>query len=369
MLKTLQSFTPTLTGLLSDGSAQVVRAGKRFSPNLTLISRRSCVFRRTALTGRTRAARMAAALKAEQELQFTAPRSYVAMDKDGASRAGVWTWDTGAGEARSSAEKALRAGVGALPETVAREGLDQGVRLVRCLEGVEGEVWADSALVASRWWPEPPSPQEWALFVRSARGGSMSEPQVLAAGPPPVEEPRWPAGFPPLQPDREAVATTASPLRIAAGLAVVGLAAGLFLGARLVVMSAEAAVLEARIEAGGETKAQLAALRRSAQARSAEAATLANAGDERRVIDTLSVAISALPTEQLRLRRASFSTDELTLEAFVLQPVDGPALVARLEQNPAINEAYVENADVNRLMVIRIKTQAPFPAAPSGGEG
>ena len=368
MLTLLQSFTPTLTGLLSDGSSRSVRAGKRFSPTLTLISRRSCVFRRAALTGRTRAARMAAALKAEQELQFASPRSYVAMDMDGANRAGVWTWDTGAGEARSGKEKALRAGVGALPETVAREGLDQGVRLVRCLEGVEGEVWSDGALVASRWWPEPPSPQEWSLFVRSARGTAASEPQVLTAGPPPVEEPRWLQGFPPLQPDLEAVATTASPTRVGSGLALAGLAAGALLGARLVVMSAEAAALEARIEAGGETKAQLAALRRSAQARSVEAATLANAGDERRVIDTLSVAIGALPTEQLRLRRASFSTDELTLEAFVLQPVDGPALVARLEQNASIKEAYVENADVNRLMVIRIKTLPPLAAVPSGGE-
>lgn len=368
MLTLLQSYSPTLTALLSDGSLRPVRPGSRFSPTVTLISRRSCVFRRVSLSGRTHVARKAAALKVEQELQFAAPRSFVSMDEDGAKRGGVWTWDAAPGVTLSTKERTLRGGVAALPEAVAREGLDQGVRLVRCLEGVEGEVWTNKALVASRWWLAPPSTEEWALFVRSARVTGAGVPQILPGGPPPVEEARWRIGFPRLQPDREAIAITASPMRIGTGLAVAGLVFGAFYAARLGVMLLQVAALEARIENGGESNARLAALRRSAQVRNAEASALANIGDERRVLDAMTAALGALPKERLQLRRATFSTDELEIEAMVRSPVDGPALVARLEENASIIGAYVENADVGRLMIIRIKTTSPLAATVTPGE-
>ncbi len=367
MLTLLQSSSPTLTGLLNDGSVRLLRQGARFLPTLTLISRRACVFRRVPLSGRTSAARKAAALKVQQELQFSAPRTFVSPDRDGSNHAGVWTWDTSAGDTRSREERALRSGVASLPETIARAGIDRGRRLVRCLEGVEGEVWTNGVMIASRWWPESPSAQEWALFVRSARGAAVDS-NDLVVGPPPVEEPVWLDGFPPIQADPEAIATSASPLRLAAGIAIIALAFGAFEVARLGVVSLHASALEARIEKGGEANARLAALRRSAQARNAEAAGLSNIGDERRVIDTLGAAITALPKEQLQLRRATFAIDELEIEALVRGPVDGPALVARLEKEEAIIEAYVENADIDRLMRIRIGTSSPpVPTASAGG--
>jgi hypothetical protein len=318
------------------------------------------------VAGHSRAARKAAALKVEQELQFAAPRSFVLPDGDGSKYAGVWTWDTAIGDARSASERRRRGGIGAMPESIARTGAQHGRRLVRCLEGVEGEVWSNGVLVASRWWPEPPSPQDWALFVRSARGGAV-EPGSLAAGPPPVEEPTWLEGVPPFQIDREAVATSVSPLRVAAGLACAGIAFGSFDVARLAVISLQSAALESRIDNSGEANARLAALRRSAQVRNAEAAALAAIGDERRLVDTLAAAIAALPSDALQLRRATFATDELEIEALVRAPVDGPGLVARLEQEESIVEAYVENAETDRLMRIRIGTTPPAALAAQAG--
>lgn len=41
-------------------------------------------------------------------------------------------------------------------------------RLVALRRGVEGQVWCDGELKASRWWAEPPPSDAWALFLRSS---------------------------------------------------------------------------------------------------------------------------------------------------------------------------------------------------------
>lgn len=43
-----------------------------------------------------------------------------------------------------------------------------GPRLMALREGVEGQVWADGVLAASRWWAAPPTPAQWAMFLRAS---------------------------------------------------------------------------------------------------------------------------------------------------------------------------------------------------------
>ncbi|MCV2441016.1 hypothetical protein LNV28_22295 [Paucibacter sp. DJ2R-2] len=50
-----------------------------------------------------------------------------------------------------------------------------GIRLLRCLEGVEAQVWHKGWLVASRWWVELPTDQEWRLFLHAGGGGLLTE--------------------------------------------------------------------------------------------------------------------------------------------------------------------------------------------------
>lgn len=54
-----------------------------------------------------------------------------------------------------------------VPETLLREPVDVGVRLVQCSEGVEGQVWRAGALAASRWWAALPSEADWQLFLHA----------------------------------------------------------------------------------------------------------------------------------------------------------------------------------------------------------
>ena len=52
------------------------------------------------------------------------------------------------------------------PETLMREPLDSGLRLVRGLDGTEAECWSEGQLLASRWWPQAPDATQWQAFVR-----------------------------------------------------------------------------------------------------------------------------------------------------------------------------------------------------------
>ncbi|TAK99891.1 MAG: hypothetical protein EPO08_15210 [Rhodospirillaceae bacterium] len=67
-----------------------------------------------------------------------------------------------------------------------REPLQDGVRLATMTDGVEGQVWREGALVATRWWPAPPPVREWVVFLRAA-GADLSQP--LSAQPASVDSP------------------------------------------------------------------------------------------------------------------------------------------------------------------------------------
>ncbi len=54
----------------------------------------------------------------------------------------------------------------AFPESVLNPpSEDDTPQLVACREGVEGRIWNDGLLVASRWWKNAPQPQEWIQFL------------------------------------------------------------------------------------------------------------------------------------------------------------------------------------------------------------
>jgi Tfp pilus assembly protein PilN len=54
------------------------------------------------------------------------------------------------------------------PESLMRQPSDDGARLLRTIDGFEGQFWASGLLRASRWWHTSPDAQEWAYFLRSA---------------------------------------------------------------------------------------------------------------------------------------------------------------------------------------------------------
>ncbi|MCX2865118.1 hypothetical protein OOZ63_25140 [Paucibacter sp. PLA-PC-4] len=59
------------------------------------------------------------------------------------------------------------------PETLLHQFGTEGLRLVECLVGYEGQAWRDGVLMASRWWAQIPEASDWQTFVRQSRLGAM----------------------------------------------------------------------------------------------------------------------------------------------------------------------------------------------------
>ncbi|MCG5500812.1 hypothetical protein [Ectothiorhodospira lacustris] len=79
----------------------------------------------------------------------------------------VMAWD-----AREFADRCEAAGLSAreariIPETLLGQPRQEGVSCQPCEIGMEGRVWRHGRVVGSRWWPQPPGPDEWLNFQRS----------------------------------------------------------------------------------------------------------------------------------------------------------------------------------------------------------
>ena len=60
----------------------------------------------------------------------------------------------------------------AIPETALQARAEDGLHLVRCSDGVEGQFWSNGELESSRWWAQTPSPEQWVEFCRASGVGA-----------------------------------------------------------------------------------------------------------------------------------------------------------------------------------------------------
>lgn len=99
-------------------------------------------------------------------------------------RACVYAWDSDAAAAAIAAEGENPSRCAVWPETFFRPPLENGIRLARMSDGVEGQVWKNGLLAATRWWPAPPPARDWGTFLRAA-GVDLTQIQLDV---PPVAE-------------------------------------------------------------------------------------------------------------------------------------------------------------------------------------
>ena len=79
-----------------------------------------------------------------------------------------------------------------LPESVLRRpALANGLHLLRCESGVEGQAWRDGNLVASQWWPQSPPTESWQRFVRGTGIGIDQTPGMPAVQQVPLSAYPW----------------------------------------------------------------------------------------------------------------------------------------------------------------------------------
>ena len=153
----------------------VLQRGGPFGGSQWVAPRGECQYRRHDFRGipqRQRAA--AAALHVKRYLPSTDAVARIGWQGDVAH---FWIWEkplpaVQKGRARWMPESALRAP--AIPD---------GLHLMRCIAGVEGQVWKGGKLLASQWWPEAPGLEAWQRFLRGA-----GLPLDQASGKPSVQE-------------------------------------------------------------------------------------------------------------------------------------------------------------------------------------
>ncbi|MDM8564196.1 hypothetical protein QUF74_00925 [Candidatus Halobeggiatoa sp. HSG11] len=78
----------------------------------------------------------------------------------------VWLWNKKQYEEQYKEYELKK--ITAIPENVLHPcPADDTVRLINCLDGVEGQVWQTGLLKGSRWWSTVPSQKEWINFQRT----------------------------------------------------------------------------------------------------------------------------------------------------------------------------------------------------------
>ena len=101
----------------------------------------------------------------------------------GARGAMVFAWDKALVEERSTLAGLAIPLQRAAPESLLLAPLQEGLRLCRCIDGVEAQLFQQGELVQSRWWPAPPDAAEWINFQRSCGKQPMETvPDIEPAG-------------------------------------------------------------------------------------------------------------------------------------------------------------------------------------------
>lgn len=162
---------------LQDG---VSLAGKGIGRNEWILSRPLYRYARFELKSVPKPQRaQALELQIRQWTPFSRTGWYLLWEHDEAL---IWAWDADRVEA-AMLENALKPkAVSIIPETLLQQGKGQGIHLVSCLEGYEGQVWSERSLLSCRWWPEPPDGAAWINFQRDA--GVSPEHQSNSVPPP-----------------------------------------------------------------------------------------------------------------------------------------------------------------------------------------
>ena len=247
----------------------------------------------------------------------------------GEGSVGVWSWPADLTDKLDGFEGR------AAPETVLKDRGD-GPRLVRCLDGFEGQVFENGELVASRWWPLQPDETQWRSFVRGARG------DIDAGSPAPITLDMAAAARPaPLLQRLDGLRR--SGWRDIAALAVVAfLAPGLFLAGQAVHLCLQARSLSSELEVLREDAAELSAARSAAQQSIATLQTYSAAIDTPHPAFLLAEFIDVITQFEADLSEFEVRDGRLTAAISTPSGFQPAPLVQALENGTLFSELRIE---------------------------
>jgi hypothetical protein len=199
--KLRRRFSPARLRIGADGVRRLSDGG---GPVVALVGRELCLFLpldAARVPERQRAGFVNLAVR--RAAPFPDPEHEVLWQ---GNHAAVWYWSRSRVRALAGTDAADVARYRA--EAVFLGGLRDGSRaeLLRIRDeaampgealAIEGRVWRDGRLTASRWWPDVPDAAAWSTFVRGAgldAWPALPEPETVAAGPAPLSAGGLPRG-------------------------------------------------------------------------------------------------------------------------------------------------------------------------------
>jgi hypothetical protein len=268
----------------------------------------------------------------------------------GAGATGAWLWDMQATKAAAGAIGIDIANCLVVPETALTPPGPPGIRVVAALDGVEGQYWNDTTLVASRWWPEIPDTRSWLLFQR---GAAVPPDRIATEIPAPVSMPWLRAPWTKARP-RPLLALSQIDLRVAAAAtAALILVAYGYVGAEWLRITANVHGVEREIAARSEAIEPILTARAQALDNLAAIHLLQNLNQFPSQLSLMAAVAEALPRNNTRLTAWTYDRGQLGLDIAAAQPIDVADLVRALEHIDHFTGVAAERTDSGNTLRLR----------------
>jgi len=355
MRMTLSPFPTLMSRLASQPRMYLQRAGGIEEPVVArgrrywAVSRSLCRFFKIPLLADASTGRQLEALRLQIERlsPFAETGSHFHF---GENFINLWLWDSQVvGDAANEIGVDLRR-ASVLPES-ALQPPGEGLRMIECLDGVEGQCWDRGSLVASRWWPTPPDSRSWVLFQRGAAVG----PDRLTTDPPAAAALPWLARpWTNSRTDGWGGVVNIDMRFAAAAIAVLLVIGYAYLGAEWLRIISDRRSVERQIaahsaEAAPATEARITALENAAAIR-----RLHQLDPYPSQLALMARVAEILPKNETHLTEWSYDRGQLEMTVGADHPLDSVFFVRALERVDRFTGVSVERAGGDNSLRIRL---------------
>lgn len=262
----------------------------------------------------------AAQMAAQARTPFRDAEVYLVWGK---TQVGVWSWSKSTLEAFAGSE------CRAVPETVLHAPAE-GLVLRACLDGFEGQLWQDSELLASRWWPYQPAADEWTAFVRGLKG------EYPTAVPVPMRAAPVSPSQPPVYRLLQLVQRPARKDLAALAILLLGLPV-LFLGGESLNLQASIYRANSELASLQDVTGEVVEARTQARYGASQIAAYSDTLHKPHPMEILAVFAEAAADAETQLERANITDARLEMVLQSSEALSPAALVELLESHPTLS--------------------------------
>jgi hypothetical protein len=317
-----------------------------------VVSRALCRIFKLAPLADASTARQAEALRLQTERlsPFAETGSHFHFAQEAIS---LWAWDARAVEEAAGAIGVDPRRVTVVPEAAMHPPGD-GIRLIECLDGVEGQWWQNGFLSASRWWPAPPDKSGWILFQR----GASIEPDRILTEPPPAVPLPWIARPWTKSANHGLGGITGLDPQLAAAVAAVVLLIGYgYIGAEWSRLAFDISAVERKIAAASTAIAPVTEARSTALTNQAAVSRLRELDPYPSQLALMARLATILPKNETHFTEWSYDRGQLEVTVAAAHPLDATYFVRALDRLGDFKAVSAERASSDNSLRIRLTVE------------